>query len=508
MLELLIRSQCKIIVLNTIETERAIEYVKEQVGILNKKLKESSRIEELSEYQLKIWDVVDGLGNREYTNYTGILRHIAEEEDEPTIYLLLNYHRFIREELNIPMIISLIRKIANSSKFVHVVLQGEFNLPPEISQYCQVIDIPLPSKNEIFNLLKEICKREELKVRKVLLEECAEYLSGLTLIEAQKMFEIAIVKGKGKIDPQLIQRLKAEKVKKEGLIEYITPQEKINDLGGLYNLRQWAIMVSKVFKNREQAIKKRVRAPKGMLLAGVPGTGKTLSCKILANLFQIPLLRVDIGKLFNSRLGETEANTRKVLKEIEAQAPAVIMIDEAEKAFSGLSSSDSSDAGTTARVISSFLYFMQENTAPLFFAFTVNNVLALPPELERRGRIDEIWFVDLPAPNERKEIAKIHLRKVGEKPEIFDLDKIAEATKGFTGAEIETAIKQAKLKAFYEDRDMNDNDILEAIEETIPLSVSRKEEIEALREWGKTRARLANSSTTKKKSANKKVLLN
>ena len=495
MLDLLIKSHCNIIILNTVETDRALRWVREQVTLLNRRLEELSVKPEGLEggYTLKEWNPIDGIGGGQYSNYTDILRAILQES-QPCVYFLANYHRFLREPFNIPALIQYFREIYKMEKFVHVVLQGEFNLIPEIAQYCQVIDMPLPSKDEILKTLKDITESEGLKIKKASLERSAEYLSGLTESEIKMIFKTAIVQKKGKVDPHLIQRLKAEKVKKGGLVEYIAPNETMDDLGGLGNLRKWAMMVAKVFTHREEAIKKKVPVPKGMLLAGVPGTGKTLSCKIIANLFQVPLLRVDVGKLFNSRLGETEANTRKVLKEIEAQAPAVVMIDEAEKAFSGLSSSDLSDAGTTARVISSFLYFMQENTAPLFFAFTVNNVLALPPELERRGRIDEIWFVDLPSAQERIEIIKVHLRKVGLDVKTFSLQEIAKATKGFTGAEIETVIKQAKLKGFYEGKDVTTEDIIGICKETVPLSVSRSEEIQALREWGRSRARLANST--------------
>jgi len=494
MLELLIRSQCNVIVLNTIETDRAFRYVSDQVNILNQKLSEMQvKPEGLEDgYEVLVWNPIDGIGGGQYSNYIDILRSVLDAP-RPTVYFLSNYHFFIREQFNLPAILHYIKEISKQERFVHVVLQGEFNLPAEIAQYCQMIDIPLPSKEEIFEILSNINEAEGFNIKKSSLQRSAEYLSGLTQSEVEMIFRTAIAQKKGKVDPDLLQKLKAEKVKKEGLIEYIAPNETMNDLGGLGNLREWALMVAKVFTHREEAIRKKVPVPKGMLLAGVPGTGKTLSCKIIANLFKVPLLRVDIGKLFASRLGETESNTRKVLKEIEAQAPAVVMIDEAEKAFSGLGSSDMTDAGTTARVISSFLYFMQENNAPLFFAFTVNNVLALPPELERRGRIDELWFVDLPSQQERMEIIKVHLKKLGLDVKTFSLQKIIEKTKSFTGAEIETIIKQAKLKAFYEDRKTNTKDICEMAEKTVPLAVSRREEIEAIREWGKTRARLANS---------------
>ena len=493
MLQTMIQSHYKIIVINSIETERVINLVTDTVRELNKKLKKRANVPETLEetgYKLKIWDCISGI-NGEHSNYLDILRHISQDNN-PNIYLLTNFHKFIDERYNLPAMITYFRAIANSDSFATCIMQGDFDLPEELAQYCGVIDIPLPTKKELIEMINEIIEENNLKISKPKRELAAEYLTGLTKYEANLAFRTAVVQGKGKIDPKLLQTLKAEKVRKNGMIEYLSPEDTIEDLGGLHSFRKWAMMAAKVFKNRAEAIAKKVPVPRGILLAGVPGTGKTLSCKILANLFNVPLLRIDIGKLFASRLGATEENTRRLLKEIEAQAPAIAMIDEAEKSFSGLGSSDTVDAGTTARVISSFLYFMQENKAPVFFAFTVNNVHALPPELERKGRIDELWFVDLPNGKEREEIAKIHMRKLDLDVKTFSLKKIVSATEGFTGAEIENVLKQGKIKAFYEEKELTTKDVLEICEVTVPLSISRKNEIEELRKWGSTRARIAN----------------
>jgi len=506
MLKTMIKSRYKIILINSIETERITEIVKNTVKELNEELKKSKVVPpDLAEkgYSLKIWNSIDGV-NGECSNHMDILRHIAAD-NEPHIYLLTNFHWYLTERFNLPLITTYLRKIASSDSFTICIMQGNFNLPEEISQYCGMIDIPFPTQEELLKIVEDIVKNNKVKISKAKCKQAAEYLTGLTMHEANLAFKTALVQGKGKLDLNLLQKLKAEKVRKNGMIEYLSPEDTIDDLGGLHAFRHWAVMAAKVFNNRAKAIAEKVPVPKGMLLAGVPGTGKTLSCKILANLFNVPLLRVDVGSLFGPRLGETEENTRRVLKEIEAQAPVVVMIDEAEKAFSGMGSSDFTDAGTTARVIGSFLYFMQETTAPIFFAFTVNNVHALPPELERKGRIDELWFVDLPKKIEREEIIKIHMKKLRLEVKTFSLDKIVKVTEGFTGAEIENVLKQSKVKAFYEERDVTTQDILEICDVTVPLSISRKEEIEELRKWGTTRARIANQVPKVSKST--KVLL-
>jgi len=508
MLKTMIKSRYKIIAINSIETERVISLVTDTVKELNRELKEAKSAPpdlESKGYELKVWDPIEGV-NGNHSNYLDILRHIASDT-EPNIYLLTNFHRFIDERFNLPLMITYFRNIANSDSFATCIMQGSFNLPEEISQYCGLIDIPLPTQEELLELIEHITKNNNIKITKSKCKQAAEYLTGLTKYEADLAFRTVLVQGKGKLNLNTLQKLKAEKVRKNGMIEYLAPQDTINDLGGLHAFREWAMMSAKVFNNRAEAIAKKVPVPKGMLLAGVPGTGKTLSCKILANLFNVPLLRVDVGSLFASRLGETEENTRRVLKEIEAQAPAIVMIDEAEKALSGVGSSDSTDAGTTARVIGSFLYFMQETEAPVFFAFTVNNVHALPPELERKGRIDELWFVDLPLKTEREEIIKIHMNKLKLDVKTFSLKKIVAATEGYTGAEIENVLKQAKVKGFYKESDVTTEDILEICDVTVPLSISRKEEIEALRQWGTTRARVANFIPKKSKTKNTKMVL-
>jgi SpoVK/Ycf46/Vps4 family AAA+-type ATPase len=234
-------------------------------------------------------------------------------------------------------------------------------------------------------------------------------------------------------------------------------------------------------------------APKGVLMLGVQGCGKSLSAKAIAGLWKLPLLRMDVGKIFGGIVGQSEENIRKAIRIAESTAPNVVWIDEMEKGFSGTQSSGISDGGTTARVFGTFISWLADKTAPCFVVATANDVSALPPELLRKGRFDEIFFVDLPAEEERKEIFSIHLSKRKRDPANFDLAKLAEATSGFSGAEIEQAIISALYDAFDVGREVTTEDILATCKQSVPLSMTMKERIDILREWAATRARPASS---------------
>jgi SpoVK/Ycf46/Vps4 family AAA+-type ATPase len=226
-------------------------------------------------------------------------------------------------------------------------------------------------------------------------------------------------------------------------------------------------------------------------LIGVPGCGKSLTAKAVSSLWKLPLLRLDVGKIFAGLVGSSEENMRKAIKTAEAVAPSILWLDELEKGFSGTHSSSFSDAGTTARVFGSFVTWLQEKTSPVFVIATANNVTLLPPELMRKGRFDDIFFVDLPSREERSDIFRIHLHKRGRHPDLFDLDLLALSSEGFSGSEIEQAIISALYDAFDAGRDLTTEDILASFEETVPLSQTMEEEITGLREWAQTRARVA-----------------
>ncbi len=237
------------------------------------------------------------------------------------------------------------------------------------------------------------------------------------------------------------------------------------------------------------------------MLLGVQGCGKSLCCKAVASLWKLPLLRLDVGKIFGGIVGSSEENVRRAIAIAESVAPAILWIDELEKGFAGTQSSAFSDAGTTARVFASFVTWLQEKTAPVFVVATANDISQLPPELLRKGRFDEIFFVDLPSEGERKEIFEIHLRKRQRDPSKFDLEKLAAKTPGFSGAEIEQGVVDGLYAAFHAGRKLSTRDIESCAELSVPLSRTMKERIDDLREWASHRCRMASTRPPEKVDA-------
>ncbi len=258
-------------------------------------------------------------------------------------------------------------------------------------------------------------------------------------------------------------------------------------------LKEWLRKRGKAFSEKARAF--GLPAPKEVLLIGVQGSGKSLTAKVVSSFRQIPLLRLDIGGLFRSGIGMSEENTRKALRAAETIAPCILWLDEIEKGLAGFQSSKVSDAGTTARVFSTIVTWLQEKGKPVFVVATANDISQLPPKLLRIGRFDEIFFVDLPTAEERKEIFSIHIRKIRRNPENYNLEKLIEMSDEFSGAEIEQVIVSGLYDAFYENRELIQEDLERAIKETMPLSQAMREQIQSLREGAKGRARFASKLT-------------
>jgi SpoVK/Ycf46/Vps4 family AAA+-type ATPase len=267
--------------------------------------------------------------------------------------------------------------------------------------------------------------------------------------------------------------------------------EDLPEVGGLDLLRSYLNRRRRAFSDEARAY--GTPMPKGLLLVGVPGTGKSLACKTLAKLWKLPLIRIDVGALMGSLVGQSEANVRQALAIAESAAPCIVWLDELEKGLSGLQSSGASDGGTTARVFGTFLTWMQERTSPVYVVATSNDIQALPAELLRAGRFDDIVFVDLPNPIEREEIWRIHLGRVSRDAEAFDVRALVAASEGYTGAEIEASIGEALYAGFDEGREIETADLIEAIKGRVPLTVTMSEQIDALRAWAARRAKPASS---------------
>jgi hypothetical protein len=362
-------------------------------------------------------------------------------------------------------------------------------LPPELEREFVTIDLKLPGKQELGVVLDGICESAKLKKYKADEREAIlDAASGLTCGEAENAFALSVVGCKA-VKAVNVAREKASAIKQSGLLEVVETGQSLDGIGGLDTLKQWLLKRKDAFGQRAREY--GLPSPKGLLIIGVPGTGKSLTAKATAAVFGRPLLKLDAGRLFGSLVGQSEANLRQVLQTAEAVAPCVLWLDEAEKSFAGSRSSGSSDGGTGARVFGSFLSWMQEKTAPVFVVATANDVSQLPPELLRKGRWNELFFTDLPSAEEREMIWGIQIERHGRKAGAFDVQGLALASEGHTGAEIEQAVVDALYRAFAESREPKTGDMLAAVSDTVPLSKLMGEQIQGLRKWAVGRCRMA-----------------
>lgn len=379
-----------------------------------------------------------------------------------------------------------------------IFLASELLIPETMQKEITILDMPLPTLSEIKAKFDKMITQNAQIDTSGLDEEGKEKLCkaamGLTLQEAENAFALAMVND-GKVDVSDLDIILSEKmqvIKKTGILEFINTDIKISDVGGLENLKSWLNKRNNSWS--ESAKKYCLPAPKGVLITGVPGCGKSLTAKAMSAAWQLPLLKLDFGKIFSGIVGSSEENMRKAIKTAEAVAPSILWVDEIEKSLSGLNSNG--DSGTSSRIFGTFLTWMQEKTAPVFVIATANNINSLPAELLRKGRFDEIFFVDLPTQREREEIFKLHLSKrlkdkdVASKIEInSDLYKqLAQMTEGFVGAEIEQVVISALYEAFFNKRPLEFSDLANTIKNVVPLSVTQKEQILAIRLWANIRA--------------------
>jgi SpoVK/Ycf46/Vps4 family AAA+-type ATPase len=412
---------------------------------------------------------------------------------ENAILLLKDFHPYLHDARVIRLLRDLSPRLHASGRTL-ILLSPLLKLPSELEKELTVLEMPLPSREEIAHKLREILLmlRDKPGVQTEVppdeFEELVQAAQGLTMEEIENVCARSIVEHR-QLKAEVILTEKRQIVRKSGVLEYYAAQERLEDIGGLDVLKEWLRKRRAAFS--EQAREFGLPPPKGVLLLGVQGCGKSLTAKAVANLWGLPMLRFDVGRVFGSLVGASEANMRLAIRTAEAVAPCILWIDELEKAFSGVQSSGMSDAGTTARVFATFLTWLQEKKAPVFVVATANDVSLLPPELLRKGRFDEIFFLDLPTEAEREQIFAIHLRKRKRDPAQFNLKQLAKATKGFSGAEIEQVIIGALFTAFDAGRDLTTDDLLAEIKATVPLSVMMREEIDELRTWAQLRARPA-----------------
>jgi SpoVK/Ycf46/Vps4 family AAA+-type ATPase len=421
---------------------------------------------------------------------------------EPAVFLFKDFHPFLAKGQ--PTIIRKLKEISlhlkNSLKTV-IIVSSVLEIPAELDKEITVLNLPLPGREELAILLDEVnTQMLELKQIQIDLaaadrEKILQASLGLTLMEAENVLAKIIVK-KGGLSAEDIPEIIAEKrqiVRKSGLLEYCSSAETFESIGGLDNLKNWLRKRAEAFTDEARAF--GLPVPKGILLLGVQGCGKSLCAKAVSRLWQLPLLRFDMGKMFNSLVGSSEENVRKAIAVAESVAPAILWVDEIDKAFAGSQASGMADGGTTARVFATFLTWLSEKTAPVFVVATANDISQLPPELLRKGRLDEIFFVPLPDAKERAEIFGIHLLKRARDPQAFNLHELASTSVDFSGAEIEAVVVGALHDAFHERRELTQEDLTACIRETVPLSRTMDTQLDRLREWAKGRARDASASS-------------
>jgi ATP-dependent 26S proteasome regulatory subunit len=422
------------------------------------------------------------------------------DQVEPAVFLFKDFHRFTKDDRCNLTVLRRLRDVAHHLRDTYksiVIVSPLLDIAPELSKDVTVVEFGLPVTEDFNQLLDRIIDdvKDNPQVKVDLSAEARERLlhaaRGLTLKEAENVFAKTLVLD-GKIDASDVSVVFSEKeqiIRKSGLLEYYETNEQFGHVAGLENLKRWLAKRSIAFTDR--AAKFGLPAPRGVMLLGVQGCGKSLCAKAVSGLWKVPLLRFDLGRMFSSLVGSSEENIRRAIQTAESIAPAILWIDEIDKALSGAAGSAGSDGGTAARVFGTLLTWLSEKTAGVFVIATANDISRLPAELLRKGRLDEIFFVDLPTDEERYDIFRIHLHRRGRDWKKFELTELVRASDGFSGAEIEEAIVSALFDAFSQQTDLNTELIKAALAETVPLSKTMSEELNRLRSWAIGRARPA-----------------
>ena len=475
-LDIYLRSRFTLIVLITPEEERASELVRELCG--------------RTQRAAQSWDAADGFKWLSAPDGTPLsakdpltaLEKIDQYDNNTnSIFILKDFHDAWKN----PQIKRKLRSVCQRLKFTKksILITTPFNdLPQELKDEAVLIEFPLPTAMELEDVLVNLTRTPGVKVNLTPLgqEKLVQAALGLTASQAQRVFARAIVSN-GVLDDRdivLVTEEKKQIIRESEALEFYSVSETPDDVGGLGVLKDWLRMRERAFTH--EARDYGLPSPKGIALIGIPGTGKSLTAKMVGGLWRLPLLRLDVGSLFGSLVGESEERARRALKLAETVAPCIVWIDEIEKALAH----GGADSGTSTRVFGSILTWMQEKTAPVFVVATANDISSMPPELLRKGRFDEIFFLDLPTQEERQEIFSVHLRKRGRLPEDYDVALLAKNSEGYVGAEIEQAIIDGMYIGFNDNRrEFTTQDILASLERQVPLSISQRENVEALRSW-------------------------
>jgi len=487
--KLLLRARYPLIYIPTYEEERLEAAIREEA------LNQGNR-------PVYTWDFVDGyqgnpndvgFGRRNPLQALEFVEKLPESA--PAVFILRDYHRFLDDVAIARKLRNLARLLKSQPKNI-VLLSPRMAITDDLSEVITVLEFPLPGadviKAEVERLLAATGSSLSVKVLDDLVRSC----QGLSMERIRRVLTKAIATH-GELqseDVDLVLEEKRQTIRQTQILDFHPATEKITDIGGLDNLKEWLVRRGGAFTDRARQY--GLPHPRGLMLVGIQGTGKSLTAKAIAHHWHLPLLRLDVGRLFGGLVGESESRTRQMIQVAEALAPCILWIDEIDKAFSGLGSKG--DAGTTSRVFGTFITWLGEKTTPVFVVATANDIQALPPEMLRKGRFDEIFFIGLPTQEERKAIYNVHISRLRiHNLKNYDLDRLAYETPDFSGAEIEQTLIEAMHIGFSQNRDFNTDDILEAASQIIPLARTAQEQIEFLQNWAAAgKARLASKHSS------------
>lgn len=492
-IETLIRARYSLLGVFSAEEERAMLNLMRVAENVKKSLYEWTISRGLMRYRLNSNPKADG--RKGTKDPLTVLRELPDIQ-EPAIIVLKDFQPYLKESAVRRSLRDLSQWLRHTSATL-ILLSRDLEIPKDLQKEITLVDFPPPGRAELADLLlrmeAEIAGDSRFLVSQSPDDRAAllDAALGLTLVEAENVFAKALVTT-GRLTSAEVPYIFAEKrqiIRKSGLLEYIDTAESIQSIGGLDRLKQWLVERRLAFTERAREF--GLPTPKGVLFTGVQGCGKSLCAKAVATLYAMPLLRLDMGSVFGSYVGESESQIRHALALAQSVSPCVLWIDEIDKGLAGLKSAGSGDSGTTQRVFGTLVTWMQENRAPVFTVATANNIEFLPPEVLRKGRFDEIFFVDLPDTRARQSIFAIQLLRLRRDPRAFELDTLGEITEGFSGAEIEACVVAGLFRALNEGREIETGDLVAAATETVPLSRTMREEIDRIRKWADGRARPA-----------------
>jgi ATP-dependent 26S proteasome regulatory subunit len=419
-----------------------------------------------------------------------LLEYIQNYKYSDSIFVLKDFHLHFDKTINVRLLRNAWNNLKRRRNII-IFVGHKFAVPAELHKEIQLLDYDLPGANAIqerllfikdsINKELEAAEKPPIELEQTIMENAVDAAKGMTHLEVENAFAMAYITAK-RFDSKFVEAVFQEKIsqlKKNGLLTYLEPNISFDNVGGLQGLKTWLISRKKAYS--KEAREYGLPLPKGMLLASVPGTGKSLVCKAIAKEFDCPLFVLDIGSVFDSLVGNSEKNMREVIKTIESIGKCVILIDEIEKALSNSAVSGSGDSGVSSRIFGTFLTWLNDRNNPAFIVATTNNHTLLPAALIRKGRFDQLFWLDLPTPEERKEIFTVVIKKYNRDPKDFNLKALVNGSEGFTGAEIEEVFKDALYKSFDAGRDVSDGCLTEVLAEFIPFSISHEEDLKLMR---------------------------